>query len=149
LAPGMGIAPVVRMAGFRDFREIVAWQLAHLLKVEVDAFLSRPEFRRQFRFSEQLSDAARSGPRNIAKGHGRFKHKEFAQFVRIAKGSETEVLNHLIDAHDQKLITDEHLAATEQLVKRAMSAATGLIRYLESTPDPPLPRYVPKKPKAP
>jgi len=137
------------MAGFRDFREIVAWQLARQLKLEVDALLARPEVRRQFRFCDQLSDAARSGPRNIAEGHGRFKHKEFAQFVRIAKGSEAEVLNHLIDAHDQKLITDEQLAATEQLVQRAMNAATGLVRYLESTPDPPLPPYRPKNPRNP
>ena len=137
------------MAGFRDFREIVAWQLARQLKLEVDALLGRPEVRKKFRFCDQLSDAARSGPRNIAEGHGRFKHKEFAQFVRVAKGSEAEVLNHLIDAHDQKLITGEQLAATEQLVKRAMSAATGLIRYLESTPDPPLPPYKAKKPRNP
>ena len=79
------------MAGFRDFREIVAWQLAHELKVKVDGFLCRPEFKHKFKFCDQLGDAARSGPRNIAEGFARFKHKEFAQFVRIAKGSEAEV----------------------------------------------------------
>ncbi|MGH9219402.1 MAG: four helix bundle protein, partial [Vicinamibacterales bacterium] len=80
------------MAGFRDFREIVAWQLAHQLKIRVDAFLCRPEFQGKFKFCDQLSDAARSAPRNIAEGFARYKHKEFAQFVRIAKGSEAEVL---------------------------------------------------------
>jgi four helix bundle protein len=124
------------MAGFRDFREIVAWQLARELKIRIDIFLCCPEFRKHFKFCEQLSDAARSGPRNIAEGHGRFRHREFAQFVRIARGSEAEVLNHLIDAHDQKLITADELVINEQLIKRAMGAATGLIRYLESTPDP-------------
>ena len=122
--------------GFKDFREIVAWQLAHQLKLRVDLFLGSPDFRRQYKFCEQLSDAARSGPRNIAEGHGRFKHKEFAQFVRVAKGSEADVLNHLIDAHDQRLISTDELVIAEQLTKRAMQAAAGLIRYLESTPDP-------------
>lgn len=134
------------MAGFKDFREIVAWQLAHELKIRVDLILGMPDVRAQYKFREQMSDAARSAPRNIAEGYGRFKHKEFAQFVRIAKGSEAEVLNHLIDAHDQRLITADELALTEQLIKRAMQAATGLIRYLESTPDPPMPPYV-RKPK--
>ena len=129
------------MAAFKDFREIIAWQLAHQMKVRVDVFLHCPEFRRHFKFCEQLSDAARSGPRNIAEGHARFKHKEFAQFVRIAKGSEAEVLNHLIDAHDQRLITTDELVINERLAKRAMKAAAGLIRYLESTPDPPMPAY--------
>jgi four helix bundle protein len=134
------------MAGFRDFREIVAWQLARQIKVRVDAFLCRPAFQRKFKFCDQLSDAARSGPRNIAEGFARFKHKEFAQFVRIAKGSEAEVLNHLIDAHDQNLITKEEFQFTEHLIMRALKAANGLIRFLESNPDPPAPRWKPKKP---
>lgn len=137
------------MAGFKDFREIVAWQLANELKLEVDRFLARPAFKQRFKFSEQFDDAARSGPRNIAEGFARFKHKEFAQFVRVAKGSEAEVLNHFIDAHDQRLITKDELLMAEHLVKRALKAANGLIRYLESTPDPPQPKWKPKPPKPP
>ena len=137
-------APHRRMAGFRDFREIVAWQLANQLKNQVDAFLQRPEFKRRFKFCEQLDDAGRSGPRNIAEGFARFKHKEFAQFVRVAKGSEAEVLNHFIDAHDLRLITNDEFLMAEHLCKRALKAANGLIRYLESTPDPPTPRWKPK-----
>ena len=123
--------------GFADFRDIAAWQLAHQLKLLVDLFLLSPDFRQHFKFSEQLDDAVRSGPRNIAEGFGRYRHKEFAQFVRIAKGSESEVLNHLIDAYDQGLITRDEFAHAEAIARRAMKAATGLIRYLETHPDPP------------
>ena len=137
------------MAGFKDFREIVAWQLANQLKSEVDGYLARPEFRRRVKFSDQLDDAARSAPRNIAEGFARFKHKECAQFVRVAKGSEAEVLNHLIDACEQRLITKDELLMAEHLTKRALKAANGLIRYLESTPDPPTPKWRPKSPKEP
>src|SRR5690242_5379528 len=111
------------MAGWRDFREIVAWQLARELKIKVDAFLQRPEVARQFKFRDQLSDAARSAPRNIVEGFGRYKHKEFAQFVRIAKGSEVEVLNHLIDAVDQHLLSACEFEVLEHHVKRALKAA--------------------------
>lgn len=127
------------MAGWRDFREIVAWQLARELKIKVDAFLQRPEVARQFKFRDQLSDAARSTPRNIAEGFGRYKHKEFAQFVRMAKGSEVEVLNHLIDAVDQHLLSACEFEVLEHHVKRALKAANGLIRYLETTRDVPPP----------
>jgi len=95
------------MAGFRDFRELVAWQRAHELKLLADALLAKPDVVRRYKFCDQLSDAARSGPRNIAEGFARFRHKEFAQFVRVAKGSEAEVLNHFIDARDLRLMTDE------------------------------------------
>lgn len=125
------------MAGFKKFTDIIAWQLAHQLKLNVDQILARPEVRRRYKFYDQLSDSVRSGPRNIAEGHLRgFKHKEFARFLRIAKGSEGEVLNHLMDAHDQQLITDEELELNARLAKRAIKAATRLIQYLESTPDP-------------
>jgi four helix bundle protein len=125
------------MAGFKKFQDIIAWQLSYQLKVRVDEFLARPEFRRRFKFADQLSDSVRSAPRNIAEGHMRgFKHKEFAQFLRIARGSLGEVLNHLVDARDQRLITDEELISAERLAKRAIKASTRLIRYLESTPNP-------------
>lgn len=132
------------MAGFRDFREIVAWQLAHQLKLRIDEFVGRAEVARRFKFCDQLADAARSAPRNIAEGFGRYRHKEFAHFVRIAKGSEVEVLNHLIDACDQRLISRDEFVVAEHDVRRALKAANGLIRYLESTPDPPTPPYKPK-----
>ena len=133
------------MAGFKRFEDIIAWQLAYELKQRVDVFLKRSDFRGRFKYHDQLHDAIRSGPRNIAEGHMRgFKHREFAQFVRTARGSEGEVLNHLIDAYDQGLISAKELEMTSRLAKRAIKAASGLIRYLESTPDPPPPRYRPK-----
>jgi four helix bundle protein len=135
------------MAGFRRFQEIIAWQLSHALKLRVDAFVTRPCFKCHYRLVSQISDAARSAPRNIAEGHMRgFKHKEFAQLVRVARGSLGEMLNHLLDAYELELITEGELIACESLTKRAIKASTGLIRYLESTPDPPAPKYK-RKPK--
>ncbi len=129
------------MAGWRDFRDIQAWQLANQLKLLADEFLARPEVARKFKFRDQLYDSARSGPRNIAEGFARYKHKPFAEFVRIARGSESEVLNHFIDAHDQLLLTKQELIHAEHLARKAMKAAGGLIIWLESTPDPPEPKY--------
>ena len=77
-------------------------------------------------------------------GFARFFHKPFAQYVRIAKGSEAEVINHFIDARDLKLMTDDEFIRGEHTARRAIKAASGVIRYLESTPDPPPPRYLPK-----
>ena len=132
------------MAGFKDFREIVAWQRAHELKLLADVLLAKPDVIRRFKFCDQLGDAARSAPRNIAEGFGRFRHREFAQFVRVAKGSEAEVLNHFIDARDLRLMSDDEFIHAEHTARRALKAANGLIRYLESTPDPPPPPYKPK-----
>src|SRR5262245_31227314 len=100
------------MAGWKDIREIAAWRYARDLKLRVDLFLDRPAVKQRYRLHDQLSDAARSGPGNIAEGFGKFGNKEFARYARIAKGSMVEVINHLIDLEDQRLISeDERLAA--------------------------------------
>jgi four helix bundle protein len=127
------------MAGWKDFQEVVAWQLARDLKLRVDLFLERPNVKRKYSLVNQLYDAARSGPSNIAEGFGKFGNKEFARYARIAKASEVEVLNHLIDLRDQRLITEQEFLLSEHMVRRALKAAVGLIRHLESTPDPPRP----------
>jgi four helix bundle protein len=128
------------MAGFKDFREIAAWRLSREVKLLAYALLERPQVGRDFKFRDQLRDAARSAPRNIAEGFARYKHKEFAQFVRVAKGSVGEVLDAFIDAVDNGYLTPAEFAQHEHACKKALSAINGLIRYLESTPDPPLKR---------
>jgi four helix bundle protein len=119
------------MSAPADLRDIAAWQLAHLLHLRVDLFLLSPDFRRHYRRANQLGEAVRSGPRNIAEG---FEHdrQEFAARVRMAKGSEAEVLNHVIAAYDQRLITLDELDIVARLTRRAMQAANRLIRQLEA-----------------
>lgn len=136
------------MAGWKDFREIVAWQLAEQVKLRVYSFVERPIVRRHFGFADQLSEAARSAPANIAEGFGRYGNKEFARFARIAKASEIEVLNHLIDARDRRLLTQDQFLIEEQYVRKALKAVVGLIHHLESTPDPPRAKRI-RKPENP
>jgi four helix bundle protein len=123
--------------GVRDFRELVAWQLADELRAVVIGFCRRPAVAREFRYRDQLTDAASSAARNIAEGFGRFRHREFAQMVRVAKASEHEVLDLLTEARHRGFLTTEEYAAHDRLARRAMAAA-GLIRYLEKTSDPPV-----------
>jgi len=123
------------MAGFKDVRDITAWRLAHQLNLRVDLFLLSPDFRRYYTASAQLGVAVRSGPRHIAEGSERLRHKDFAQCVRAARESEASVLAHLIDAREQLLITHDEFLLTKQLTRRAMRAANRLIRSLESTPE--------------
>lgn len=125
------------MSGARDFRQLVAWQLARQLKVLAEEICNRPGPARDFKYRDQLRDSAASGPRNIAEGFGRFRHKEFAQFVRIAKASEVEVLNHFVDGVDRGYILQQELPPLEHATRKALKAAIGLIRHLETTPDPP------------
>jgi four helix bundle protein len=120
------------MAAFRDVTEISAWQLAHKLNLRVDLFLLSPDFRRHYKHSDRLSAIVQSAPRAIAEGFDSDRHG-FVERVRLAKGSHAEVLHHLNDAYDQRLITLDELQIAQRLTRRAIKAANGLIRSLEAT----------------
>ena len=123
------------MAGLHSFQELGAWQLAHALRRAVVPLCRRIFLAKDFELHSQIREAARSGPRNIAEGFGRYTHRDFARFVRIAKASEVELLNHFQEACDSGYLTDVERRALEHAAKKAIRAANGLIRYLESTPN--------------
>ena len=134
------------MPGFRSFRDFAAWQLAYTLRRAVRPLCNRILHEKDFRLQNQIREAARSATRNIAEGFGRFKHGDFARFVRIAKASEVELLDHFNEAFDSGYLGDAERQELEHAARKAIKAANGLIRYLESTPDPPAHTRHPRHP---
>jgi len=114
----------------------VAWQLADELRRLILAIVAQPSVARDFKYCNQCKDAARSAASNIAEGFGRFRHREFAQFLRIAMGSLKEISDLLIDGHERGYVTDAQLAQGRRLSTRAKSACARLAEYLLRTPDP-------------
>ena len=123
------------MKGVWRFQDLLAWQLAVQLQEIVNGYCEKPLIKRDFKFRDQLTDAAASAPRNIAEGFGRVYHREFARFAIIAKGSEQEVLNHLIDAHRRNYIDDAEYDRADHAARKAIKVLNGLIAYLQDTPD--------------
>ncbi len=87
-------------------------------------------------FCDQCKAAARSAPNNIAEGFGRYHHKEFAQFVRIALGSLQEVRDQMREAYQRRLISESELLAVDTTIRRAIASCAGLERYLRVTKAP-------------
>ncbi len=121
------------MGGVWRFQDLVAWKLAFQLKELADEISRKPAIAKDFKFRSQLTDAAASGPRNLAEGFGRRFHPEFARFARIARASELEVLNHFIDARARGYIIPYEYDRADHATKMALMAVNELIRYLEST----------------
>jgi four helix bundle protein len=89
-----------------SFQDLIVWKLSSRLSKEI-AFLVRtfPKDER-YEIIDDLLRAARSIPSNISEGFGRFYFNEKIQFYNIARGSTTEVQNHLIEANNLKYIDD-------------------------------------------
>jgi four helix bundle protein len=110
----------------RDFRDLVAWQLADALRWEVIRFTSEGPASRDFRFRDDIRASAGSAPSNIAEGFGRFR-PPFAQFLEYAKASLEETQDHLIEAKDRALIDAKLFERLWNLAKAAERATTNLL----------------------
>jgi len=120
------------MAGVRDYRELVTWQLANDVRAEVFEITSRRCFQAELGLRTQLRRAADSACANIAEGFGRYQPRDFARFLRISGASLSEVIEHLESAVVARLIARDEAARIQSLARRSRGAGTQLIRYLQS-----------------
>ncbi len=118
--------------GAKDFTELFAWQRADELKSFIYELARRPDVRGDRRFCEDAIDAARSATRNIAEGFGRYNRKEFANFLKIAIGSEFETRDNILDAQKLGYLSSDEAQLGLTLSRRAITAATRLRQYLLS-----------------
>jgi four helix bundle protein len=133
----MRVALGARMAGVTRYEDLDCWKVANELKCRVYEIVDASPAKEDFRFRNQLTDAASSGPSNISEGFACYRHKESARYARIAKASLTETHNHLNDGVTRRHWSAEQIAPLLVLANRAIAATVGWIRYLETTKEPP------------
>ena len=75
----------------RDYKDLVVWQKAMDLVVEVYSLAKKLPKEETFVLSDQLRRAAVSIPSNIAEGNSRSSTKDYIRFLFIARGSTAEI----------------------------------------------------------
>lgn len=76
---------------FESYRDLVAWQKAMDLVLDVYAMTQRLPQTEKYALASQLRRAAVSIPSALAEGHARASTKEFSRYVSIAMGSLAEM----------------------------------------------------------
>jgi len=121
----------------RSFEDLECWKAGRELRLfvrrQVLPVLPQQE---KFRLSDQLIRAARSITANIAEGYGRFHYLDNAKFCSNARGSCCEVLDHLITANDEGLLSDELLAEGRTKIGTSLHLLNGYIVYLKRAESP-------------
>ena len=116
----------------RSFEDLECWQAAREVRLfvarEILPALPKDE---KYRLGGQVLEAARSSTANIAEGYGRFHYLDNAKFCSNARGSCCEVLDHLITANDENLITPELLGKGREKVATALKLINGYMAYLK------------------
>jgi four helix bundle protein len=122
------------MAGVKDYRDLDAWKLSDAVRNEVHRLVATSRFAGAFDLRDQLLRSAESACANIAEGFARYKPRDFARFVRMAKGSLSETLEHVRSAEQRGIIGQDDAARISDLARRARAVCTRLAVYLESAP---------------
>lgn len=116
----------------RSFEDLDCWKECRNLRLfiakEVIPVLPKEE---RYRLGDQLIRAARSTTANLAEGYGRFHYLDNAKFCSNSRGSCWEVLDHLITARDEQLISLELFERGRSLVNSAIRILNGYLRYLQ------------------
>ena len=114
---------------FERFEEIIAWQKAKTLAVEIYQTF---EGSKDFGFKDQIQRASVSIMNNIAEGFDRQTNKEFRQFLFIAKGSCSEVRSMLYLSEDITSLKQEKVELLVAQTVEISKILTGLIRSIKS-----------------
>jgi four helix bundle protein len=116
----------MRTVGVRTYRELLAWQRA--MDMVVDIYKATQRFPREemYALTNQLRRAAVSVPSNIAEGQGRGIGREFAQYLRIAMGSIQEVETQLLLAERLSYICSSETQVLLQLTDEVGRLTRGL-----------------------
>ena len=118
--------------GAKNFEELRVWRAASEFKKEVYRLVDSSSFRREGRLRDQLREAAASAVSHISEGYARFEPGDQARFMRMAKASLVECQNHLIDAVDRGVITEEVRKKHDGRVESVLRQIGPFIVYLQS-----------------
>ena len=119
------------LMGYAGFEELEVWKKSRALKLEIRDLVKSFPTEEKYRLSDQLIRSSRSVSSQIAEGHGRSTWPEKIRYCVIARGSLSEVLNHLIDAYDEGFIIEERLNHFKNKITEVEKLLNGYIKYLE------------------
>jgi len=122
------------MAKFNSFEEIVSWQKARELNIEIYKITNSNDlFSKDFGLRDQIRRASISVSSNIAEGFERQTTKEFIRFLYIAKASAGEVRSQLYLAFDLSYVDKKEFNELKLKINEVSKLISGLLKYLHST----------------
>jgi len=122
------------MAKLNSFEEIIAWQKARELNVEIYRITNSNDiFNKDYGLRDQMRRSSISISSNIAEGFERETTKEFIRFLYIAKASAGEFRSQLYLASDLGYISGNEFQSLNLKVNDISKLLSGFIKYLIGT----------------
>jgi len=113
-----------------SYKDLEVWQVSVGMASEIyDITRSFPK-EEIYSLTSQIRRAAISIPANIAEGWGRNMTKEYIQFLRVARGSLSELETRLIISNNLSYMDSDSLDALSNTIRRLSSMLNSMIDSL-------------------
>ena len=120
------------MATYTSFTDLDYWKKCRLVRNWVQDLIKDKIPASDYDMIQNIKRAGRSTTRNIAEGFGRRHVKENIQYLRISKGSLTEIQDDIITCLDDGYIDRDKLKEGTELTNQALKSLNGFIKYLKT-----------------
>ena len=117
---------------YQSFTDLNVWKEARSFQLFIFNLSKSFPPEEKYKLSDQIIRSSRSIAANIAEGHGRFHFQEQIQFCRQARGSLSEVLNHIYTAFVCNYISKEQVIEIENKADLFLKLVNGYIFYLKN-----------------
>jgi four helix bundle protein len=118
---------------FSSFEDLDIWKESRELAKVIRSLTRNEKFSKDYRFVSQITSSSGSTMDNIAEGFERDGHKEFIQFLYIAKASNGECRSQAYRAFDASFINQEELDDILSRTASIRNKTQGLIKYLKNS----------------
>jgi len=121
------------MSYIKSHKDLIVWQKAMDLVVEIYRLTSLFPEEEKFGLVIQMRRAAVLTPSNIAEGYGRRSRKEYGHFYSIAYGSGLELETQLIASKRVNMCAAEEFVKSEKLLEEVLKMLNSMLIRINST----------------
>ena len=124
---------VQEISKIKSFTDLNCWKEGHKLVMNIYKITKSFPKDEQFGLINQIRRAVISITSNIAEGFSRQSRKEKLQFYYTAKGSLTELQNHLLIARDVKYLGKDGFDVLAEQTVQVSKLLNGLIKSIKTS----------------
>jgi four helix bundle protein len=121
------------VATFKRLEDLQVWQKARQLTKKTYKTTANGDFAQDYGLRSQIQRASVSIMANIAEGFGRRSDKEFANFLKMAHGSVSEVQSHLYVALDLNYLSQATFNELNGLLDEVSRMTVVLAQHLRKS----------------
>ena len=118
------------MTHIQSYKDLLIWQKGVALVKSVYLLCEQLSKEEVYGLQSQMKRAAISIPSNIAEGYGRNYTKNYAQFLRIARGSLLELETQLIISKELKLVGNKLYQKVQALITEENKMLNAFIKSI-------------------